>query len=209
MSNLVKTEQESFWEGEFGNLYVTRNQNSQYLVSNLALFSQILSKTKAIASVIEFGANIGFNLMALKQLLPTAHFSAIEINQKAVEQLSQLDWVQIYHQSILDFQPTEQKDFVLSKGVLIHIGPAVLDKVYALLYSSSKRYICLVEYYNPSPVEVTYRGHENKLFKRDFAGEMLDRFPDLELVDYGFVYHRDRHFPLDDMNWFLLEKSGG
>ena len=52
-------------------------------------------------------------------------------------------------------------------------------------------FIGLVEYYNPTPVEVEYRGHVQKLFKRDFAGEMLDRFPDLTLVHYGFAYHRD------------------
>jgi hypothetical protein len=34
---------------------------------------------------------------------------------------------------------------------------------------------------------------------------MLDRFPDLSLVEYGFVYHRDP-FPQDDLTWFLLEK---
>lgn len=56
------------------------------------------------------------------------------------------------------------------------------------------------------PVVVSYRGHEDRLFKRDFAGEMLDRYPDLELVDYGFVYHRDPNFPQDDPNWFLLRK---
>lgn len=28
----------------------------------------------------------------------------------------------------------------------------------------------------------------------------------LKLVNYGFVYHRDNYFPLDDMNWFLMEK---
>jgi hypothetical protein len=46
------------------------------------------------------------------------------------------------------------------------------------------------------------------LYKRDFAGEMLDRYPDLQLVDYGFSYHRDQNFPQDDANWFLLEKKG-
>jgi len=46
------------------------------------------------------------------------------------------------------------------------------------------------------------------LFKRDFAGEMLERFADLKLLDYGFVYRRDPNFPQDDITWFLLEKSG-
>jgi spore coat polysaccharide biosynthesis protein SpsF len=45
------------------------------------------------------------------------------------------------------------------------------------------------------------------LFKRDFAGEMMDRYPDLKLLDYGFVYHRDPAFPDDDITWFLMEKK--
>jgi len=64
-----------------------------------------------------------------------------------------------------------------------------------------------VEYYNPVPVEVSYRGHQGKLFKRDFSGEMLDKFKDLRLIRYGFVYHRDPSFPQDDITWFLLEKK--
>jgi spore coat polysaccharide biosynthesis protein SpsF len=43
------------------------------------------------------------------------------------------------------------------------------------------------------------------LFKRDFAGEMLDKYADLKLCDYGFVYHREK-FSQDDISWFLLEK---
>ena len=53
-------------------------------------------------------------------------------------------------------------------------------------------------------MEVTYRGHTGRLFKRDFAGELLDKYQDLELLDYGFQYHRDYNFPSDDSTWFLL-----
>ncbi len=83
----------------------------------------------------------------------------------------------------------------------------MLPRVYDLLHQASQRYICVVEYYNPSPVTIPYRGETDKLFKRDFAGEMLDRFSDLRLVDYGFSYHRDNNFPQDDANWFLLERT--
>jgi spore coat polysaccharide biosynthesis protein SpsF len=64
----------------------------------------------------------------------------------------------------------------------------------------------ICEYYNPSPVAIPYRGHSDRLFKRDFAGEMLEMFADLKLVDYGFAYHRDPAFPQDDITWFLMEK---
>lgn len=36
---------------------------------------------------------------------------------------------------------------------------------------------------------------------------MLDRYSDLELVDYGFQYRRDSNFRADDSTWFLLKKS--
>jgi hypothetical protein len=62
------------------------------------------------------------------------------------------------------------------------------------------------EYYDPNPVVVKYRGNEERLFKRDFAGELIDKY-NLRLVDYGFIYHRDAGFPRDDWTWFLLEKQ--
>ena len=202
-----KTEQENFWSGEFGDAYIERNQCEKSISSNVALFSKILNLTSSISSVIEFGANIGLNLEAMKHLLPGAELSAIEINEKAVNKLKEIPKVHVYHSSILDFQPDRKRDLVFVKGVLIHIHPDELKNVYALLYKTSKRYICIAEYYSPSPVEIEYRGHKEKLFKRDFAGEMMDQFLDLSLVDYGFVYHGDCNFPQDDITWFLLKKA--
>lgn len=202
------TEQEKFWMQDFGDEYTHRNQGKIYITSNLALFAKIFTRTQNINSLIEFGANRGLNIEAIKLLLPKVQISAVEINNVAVEKLRLIGGeLEIYHQSILNFIPTKVWDFVLSKGVLIHINPDYLKKVYEILYQSSSRYICLVEYYNPTPVEVDYRGHKGKLFKRDFAGEMLDYFKNLRLLDYGFVYHRDIHFPQDDLTWFLLEKN--
>jgi pseudaminic acid biosynthesis-associated methylase len=200
-----KTEQEQFWAESFGDEYSARNVGDKWVANNTALFAKVLAHTKTVNSVIEFGANIGLNLHAIRRLLPSVALSAVEINNKAVEELKLIDDIEVYAQSILDFVPNTQYDFVLIKGVLIHINPDNIAQLYDLLHKSSKCYICVAEYYNPSPVEVTYRGHKNKLFKRDFAGEMLDRFDDLRLVDYGFVYHRDL-FPQDDTTWFLLEK---
>jgi spore coat polysaccharide biosynthesis protein SpsF len=73
------------------------------------------------------------------------------------------------------------------------------------MHELSNKYILVAEYYNPTPVEVPYRGYSGKLFKRDFAGELIDRHK-MKLLDYGFVYHRDTH-PQDDVTWFLLSKE--
>src|SRR3989304_1572831 len=205
--NTFETGQEEFWAGEFGDEYISRNNATTLLAANNGLFSKIINRTVDVKSVIEFGSNMGLNLLAIRNLLPNVEISAVEINAKAVEELRKIGTIKIYNDSILNFTPDYHRDLVLVKGVLIHINPDKLENVYNLLYQTSSKYICLAEYYNPTPVEIIYRGHKGKLFKRDFAGEMLDRFRDLKLVDYGFVYHRDNNFPQDDINWFLLEKE--
>lgn len=202
-----QTKQESFWAGQFGNEYTERNQGEEQLAASTAMFASIVAKTEGIKSVLEIGANRGINLLALKHLLPGANFSAVEINKVAAGILKKLGFIKVYHTSVLEFEPDYQRDLVFSCGVLIHINPDMLNKVYQALYQSSRRYICIAEYYNPFPVEVDYRGESGKLFKRDFAGDMLDTFNDLSLIDYGFTYHRDSNFLYDDINWFLLEKK--
>jgi len=203
---IYKSDQESFWAGEFGDAYSERNTGAGWVASNLALFAKVLATAGRPASVMEFGANIGLNIVALRGLLPDSELSAIEINQRAVQSLQDIDGLNVYAQSILDFEPDYQREFVFTKGVLIHIAPEQLATVYDLLYSTSSRYVFLAEYYNPSPTEIPYRGHRERLYKRDFAGDMLERFPDLRLRDSGFAYHR-AEFPQDDLTWFLLEKE--
>lgn len=207
-----QTEQENFWSRDFGDQYIERNGNTrEFVASAIGLFSRILCRTEGIHSVIEFGPNIGLNLKAIRLLLPHVGVAAVEINHKAVQQLRDDAFferqIQVYEQSVLEYQPAETYDLALAAGVLIHIHPDALPQVYETLYRSSRKYICISEYYNPAPVEIPYRGHQGKLFKRDFAGEFLDRYPDCKLVDYGFQYHRDQNFPGDDRTWFLLEKT--
>lgn len=207
MSGQFKTEQELFWAGEFGTQYINRNMSAELLSSNLALFSQALRSAHKPKNCIEFGANVGMNLRALKLLYPQQEQFAVEINADAANELRTiLPPENVFHTSILDYSPAKQFDLVLIKGVLIHINPEYLSQVYETLHHSTGRYLLTCEYYNPTPVQVLYRGHSDRLFKRDFCGEILDHYPDLELVDYGFVYHRDLNFPQDDINWFLLER---
>jgi spore coat polysaccharide biosynthesis protein SpsF len=148
------------------------------------------------------------NLRAIKLLFPNIEASGIELNETAASQLSEfLGANNVFNGSIFEYPVTKTVDVALIKGVLIHIHPEMLPLVYEKLYNASRKYILVCEYYNPSPVSIPYRGHSNRLFKRDFAGEMLDTYSDLRLVDYGFAYKRDTSFPQDDITWFLMEKK--
>lgn len=202
------TEQEKFWAGEFGTDYISRNQGDALLASNLDFFAKALRGVREVKTCIEFGANIGMNLKALKLLHPGFEQFGIEINAEAAEQLANvIPSENVHHASILEFQPDRVWDLVLIKGVLIHINPEMLPYVYDKLVTASGRYLLVAEYYNPAPVAIPYRGHTDRLFKRDFAGEIMDRYPQMRLVDYGFVYRRDPNFPQDDITWFLMEKQ--
>ena len=202
------TEQEAFWAGTFGDEYIERNQSQEYLAANLNFFSRALKQAGKPSSILEFGANIGMNLRAIKLLFPNIEASGIELNETAASQLSEfLGADNVFNGSIFEYPVTKSFDVSLIKGVLIHIHPEMLPLVYEKLYNASHKYILVCEYYNPSPVSIPYRGHSDRLFKRDFAGEMLDTYSDLRLVDYGFAYKRDTSFPQDDITWFLMEKK--
>ena len=207
MTRKFDTNQEEFWAGKFGEEYISRNTLEELLASNLWFFSKALARVDNLSSVIEFGTNIGNNLYALHQLFPNIESTGIEINKKAIEVLKEnLPKTTIINDSILNFVPKEKFDLSLIKGVLIHQDPIVLDGLYETIYNSSKKFILVAEYYNPSPVSLEYRGEKDKLFKRDFAGEIMEKYEDLDLIDYGFAYRRDKKSPQDDISWFLLAK---
>lgn len=198
------TQQEEFWSGDFGDLYSARNTGDSWVASNTALFAEVLSNAGPVESVFEVGANIGLNVRALQVLLPHAEIAGLEINEAAADELERTG-CSVFRGSALSFEPPKRYDFVFTKGVLIHIAPDYLQRVYSLLHASTERYILIAEYYSPRPESVTYHGEDDRLFRRDFAGELLDEFSDLRLVRSGFAYHRGV-FPQDDLTWFLLEK---
>lgn len=202
-----KTEQEEFWAGNFGNDYTDRNEGTNWIASNTAFFAKIFKSTGIVNSLTEFGCNRGLNLKAIRALLPDCKLNAIEINEYAAKMVEKELGIDVFNGSLFDYAPKTSADMTLIKGVLIHLNPEFLEQAYTKLYEGSSKYICIAEYYNPSPVTISYRGHEDRLFKRDFAGEMMKKYPDLTLVDYGFTYHKDPLFPQDDLTWFLMKKN--
>jgi spore coat polysaccharide biosynthesis protein SpsF len=203
-----KTPQEEFWAGDFGTEYIGRNDSEELLASNLRFFSVALKQAAQISSCLELGANIGMNLKALKLLYPKIRLKGAEINPAAATQLAELIGADnVFEGSMFDYPLADKVELTLIKTVLIHVNPEMLGSVYEKLYQASSRYILVCEYYNTTPVAISYRGHSDRLFKRDFAGEMLEKYSDLTLIDYGFAYHRVPPYMNDDVTWFLLEKN--
>ncbi len=76
--------------------------------------------------------------------------------------------VKTYHSSILDFKPNMKNDLVLIKGVLIHINPDELQSVYKILYETSRKYICIIEYYTHHQKKSCIDG-----MKKNYSKEIL------------------------------------
>jgi spore coat polysaccharide biosynthesis protein SpsF len=207
-----RTEQEDFWAGDFGDDYVRRSEGAQddtaeeVIANAVARFARIFRRIDILESICEFGANVGTNLKAIHKLFLSARLGGVEINNLAVQQLKNIAYVQTFESSILDFETNEQWDLIFTSGVLIHMHPDILSEIYEKLYNNSRRYILIKEYYSPTPAEISYHGHSERLWKRDFAGEFLDMFSNTHLVDYGFFYRRDQ-ISYDDASWFLIEKN--
>lgn len=201
------SEQEEFWRGDFGDIYSDRNNTPELIASNAKLFSQMVDWS-SIDSVLELGCNIGLNLMAIHSLNNDTTLYGVDLNEKAVRMATKKSTANVFVASATDQLPNQipQCDFVFSKLVLIHCDPTRRQRFYENLFNMSSRYICICEYHNQTPLELKYRGFKERLFKDDFAGELLENF-DVSLKTYGFVYHRDPSFKgQDDMNWFLFEK---
>ena len=206
---LFKTPQEQFWHGAFGNAYTDRNDNDVISRSNLIFWGRILKQIGPIKACLELGCNRGLNLDAIKVLLPSCRTVGLEINPYAAG-LCASKGHQVFQGSILvppsEVASSDAIDLAFSSGVLIHIEPSSLKIAYELLYNVSQKFILISEYFNPEPVAIPYRGHDEKLFKRDFASELWKLFPHLRLVDYGFIWRQDPIAPKDDITWFLFEK---
>lgn len=207
---------QQFWAGEFGDKYVDRNKGN--VENNISLFLEIFSLGIFVNNLIEIGAGTGENLEAIYSVDKEIKTSAIEINKKAANEINKkaknkkINLEKLFVTSFEKFIPSssghrkKQYDMVLTKGFLIHVHPESIKDIYEKIFSISKKYILICEYFSPSCVPISYHGHDERLWKRDFAGEMIDMFPGLILLDYGFVYKRD-HFPQDNLTWFLLKKT--
>lgn len=204
------TEQLQFWRSDFGNTYIDRNAASvEHLRARVAMWAKIMSAMVGSppTSILEVGSNIGNNLRALRTLTG-AEMYALEPNKQAREILVK-DGV-VSPTNVLDGiaakinLPDGAVNMSFTSGVLIHIHPDDLLASCAEIHRVTQRYVACIEYFSDKPDAIPYRGHSDKLFKRDFGSFWLDNFPDLQVRDYGFSWKRLTG--LDNLTWWLFEK---
>lgn len=210
MTDRAQTEQLKFWRGDFGNDYIGRNQaDAATLRARVALWAKIMDPLVGAmpSSILEVGSNIGNNLRAigvlsgarLHALEPNADARAILVRDGVVEAA---DAMEGFAASIP--MADGAVDLAFTSGVLIHIHPNELEASMREVHRVAAKYIVCIEYFSDKPEMIPYRGHDDRLFKRDFGGLYLDLFPDLQVLDYGFAWKRMTG--LDNLTWWLFEK---
>jgi spore coat polysaccharide biosynthesis protein SpsF len=202
-----------WWAGPDGDRYVGRNADPELVDANRRFFMRVFRNVHHESQpyrVIEFGANIGLNIQALRRSswFGRASFTAVEVNKDACAKLRTVADT-VFEMSALDPEMPWGLGYELaiSKGFLIHISPADLPKAYAALYEASSRFILICEYFSRQRTMIEYRGQPNLLWKADFAAELLAAYPDLTLIDYGFGSKLDPLIRQDDVTWYVFEKK--
>jgi pseudaminic acid biosynthesis-associated methylase len=210
------TRQMEIWSGAFGREYTDRNTLSpeeldalyrrELGVERTAMNQAFLGSLPRELRMLEVGSNIGNQLLLLRSMGFT-RLHGVELQRYAVRLSKPRVPDAHFMQGSAFSLPFRDGgfDLVFTSGVLIHLAPRDLDIAMAEIYRASRRYIWGMEYFSESCEEVSYRGKEGLLWKADFCGLFLERFPDLRVV-------QQRRYPRSDGAnqdvMFLLERAG-
>ena len=209
------TKQMEEWAGKFGEEYTNRNVMSPDEFEKLLRSRIGFSRTEQIDeflsdleldNILEVGSSVG-NQLLLLQKKGFKNLYGIELNRYAVEKSKERTkgkGIDIIQGSAFDIPFKDAYFDLFTSGVLIHISPQDINDVLDEIYRCSKRYIWGSEYFSEDYIKVDYRGHNELLWKTNFAKLYLDRFPDLQLVkERKYPYLEDKKL-VDQV--FLLKK---
>ena len=208
------TKQTEKWAGEFGKEYTNRNTRTleemessyqkDFILTRTEMNTEFIGDLKRSTRILEVGSNIGNQLLCL-QNMGFRSLYGIELQEYAVElSKSRTKHINVTQGSVFDI-PYKDGFFVLvfTSGLLIHIAPSDIEVVLREIYRCSKKYIWGFEYYADRYTPVKYRGHNDLLWKTNFAKLYLDTFADLQLVkEKRFKYRSNENVN----SMFLLEK---
>lgn len=202
------------WSGPFGNEYQQRNASSWPSIKNRArlfegIFEAMEKKCNGAfpASIIEVGAGAGDNLRAIDMIYDRSKMPIRLMGCDPHEgaRTAMADVAEVMPGEIAELPYSDDAaDMVFTSGVLVHIPPAELIRAMSEVLRVSRRWILSIEYFNPTPQEVPYRGNSGMLWRRDFGESWLDLYPGLKIVGNGFAWKRTTG--LDNVFWWLFEK---
>jgi len=207
---MVKTKQEEFWEGEFGDEYTSRNAGDwdefykkQWGVTRTNLNEEFLAVLDKDASILEVGCNRA-NQLQILHAQGYENLWGIEIHKKSLHIAKADTRFNLVEGSGFDIPFKDGFfDLVFTSGVLIHISPDNLSKIIDEMYRVSKRYIWGFEYFSEECEDIEYRGHKNRLWKNNFLRLFQERYPDLKAVKQKKI----KYLESDNVDMmFLLER---
>jgi len=212
------TQQEKFWNSNFGKEYTDRNKWSSddewdktYLetwgMSKLDINNKVMRNLPRDIKILEVGCNYGAQLRGFQRMGFT-NLYGVELQSYAVEESKKFfSNLNIIEGSGFDLPfKNDFFDVVCTNGVLIHISPGDHSNFMKEIHRCSKKYIMGWEYYDKDITELNYRSNQGFMWKADFEDIYKKNFPDLKTVEKHFIkYISSAH--LDAI--FLLEKDYG
>jgi pseudaminic acid biosynthesis-associated methylase len=191
---------EELWEGDFGDDYVERNTAFDH---RQPFWDDLLGRFP-IRHALEVGCNVGGNLRWIASHVERA--IGIDVNRKALGRLraeSTGSAGLVAAGRRLPFADGAF-DLTFTMGVLIHQPEESLRDVMSELVRTSGRYVLCAEYFAERTEEVPYRDQTGALFRRDYGGLYQRWWPELQLLDRGFL---GRDAGWDDVTWWLFEQA--
>ncbi len=210
------TEQMKTWGGQFGKDYTDRSPQTakevdelykqRYGITRSAMNVEFIGDLDKNIKILEVGSNVGTQLMMLQEM-GFYNLYGIELQDYAVEKSKKLTKnINIIQGHVFDIPfKTSYFDLVFTSGVLIHISPQDIELALKEICRCCRHFIWGLEYYSENLESVKYRGHNDLLWKCDFAKAYLDKIKGLSLKKKK-IYRYLTDDNLDIM--FLLEKEG-
>jgi len=192
---------EGLWGGEFGNAYIDRNPT---LHEQRATFWESLIRRHEIRSVLEVGCGQGGNLMRIMPVIDPARIWGVDINATAIERARHnAPGTNIVRSGARELPFRDRfVDLVFTVGVLIHQPEETLPDVMSEIVRCADRFVLWCEYHAPSTEEVPYHGESGTLFRRDYGAIYHSLFPELEVVEGGYLENE----AWDRATWQLLRR---
>jgi len=196
------TRVEALWASGFGDDYLVRNAD---VGGPRAGFWDAFMDRYPARRALEVGCTQGDNLVHLTRHTHAENVWGLDINTTVLDALRRnAPGVNAVWGSARSLPFRDGWfDLTFTVGLLIHQPDEILPLVMSELVRTSRRWVMCGEYHADQPTEIVYRGHEGILFKRDYGRLYAELFPELTLVEEGFLTKEDG---FDRVTYHVFEK---